>query len=74
MAVTGKTGADAIFKTMKRQAIVYQRYAPKLNALITVMQGLSLLTSGEAALAHAYVAAIVEMAVIFQKISDYSGF
>lgn len=74
MAVTGKTGADAIMKTIKRQAIVYQKYAPRLTALIVTMQGLGLLTAGEAALAQAYIEAIVQMGVIFTKISDYSGF
>jgi len=74
MAITGKTGADAIHKTLKRQVIVYGKYHGKLSATISTMQTGGLLTGTEASQAQAYINAIASNEAIFKKIADYSGF
>lgn len=74
MAVTGKTGADAFFKAVNRQRITVNAYRAKLLAVISVMQGLSLLTASEAAQAIAMVEAIAAAYDVWIKIADYSGF
>lgn len=74
MAVTGKTGADAFSKAVKRQALIYAHYGPKLRALVLSMAALGLLEDPEKTallLAFDNLPAILSA---IAKVADYSGF
>ncbi len=74
MAVTGKTGADGFSKAVKRQALIWAHYGPKLAAVCTTMHGLGLLTDTEyAALTNAF-SALPSLLSAIAKVADYSGF
>lgn len=74
MAVTGKTGADAIFFAIKRIAIVLSHYAPKFLAVIAVMQAGGHITADEAALITDFVNSLNSLMAALKKVADYSGF
>ncbi len=74
MATTGRTGADAFFKTLIKQAHLMASYGPKLTLLVQTMEGLGLLTAAEAALVNAYFETMVGLAAVFAKMAEYSGF
>lgn len=74
MAVTGKTGADAIFKALKRICLVISHYRSKLDAVIEAAKTAGAITSGQATTAHDFVAAASATCSIFEAIADYSGF
>lgn len=74
MAVTGKTGADAIWKALHRIAIVLSHYAPKFLAVVAVMQSSGSITSAEAALITEFVNSLTAVAAALKKVADYSGF
>lgn len=74
MPVTGKTGADAWYKAIKRQSIVWAKYGPKLAAVAATMHGLGLLSDAEyTALQNAFSALPALLAAI-AKVAQYSGF
>lgn len=71
---TGKTGADAWQKAIKRQAINWQKYGPKLKGLCDVMHAAGLLDDPEyTALINAFNALPVLLTAI-SKVAEYSGF
>lgn len=74
MAVTGKTGADAIWKALKRIVIVLSHYAPKLLATVAIMQAGGQLTSAEAAEITAFINDTASLLAAITKVADYSGF
>jgi hypothetical protein len=74
MALTGKTGADAIFKALKRICIVLSHYQTKLTLLINAAETATVITSTQAAAARAFVTAANDVCAVFQLLADYSGF
>lgn len=74
MPVTGKTGADAVFKALKRIAIVLSHYAPKFLAVVAVMEAGGNITSVEAAAIRAFVTSLNDLLSALSKVADYSGF
>ena len=73
MAVTGKTGADAWYKTVKKQADIYRKFGPKLTAVINTMLAANLLTPTEAAALVAGFNATPEILSAIAKVAEYSG-
>lgn len=74
MSITGKTGADAIFKAIKRVAIVLSHYAPKFLAVIAVMETGGNITPAEAATIRAFVTSMNDLLSALSKVAEYSGF
>lgn len=74
MAITGKTGADAIFKALSRICIVIAKYRTKLDAVIDAAAAAGTITGSQATAAHDFVATAAVTCGIFNKIAGYSGF
>lgn len=74
MPVTGKTGADAVFKAVKRIAIVLSHYAPKFLAVVAVMEAGGNITAADAAAIRGFVSALNDLLAALSKVADYSGF
>lgn len=74
MAVTGKTGADAIFKALQRICLVIAKYRAKLDNVIDAAASAGVITSAQATTAHDFVAAANAACTIFGLIAGYSGF
>lgn len=74
MPVTGKTGADAVFKALKRIAIVLSHYTPKFLAVVAVMETGGNITALDAAAIRAFVTGLNDLISALSKVADYSGF
>ncbi len=74
MALTGKTGADAIAKAMKRICLVISHYRAKLDAVIDAAAAATVISSAQATTAHDFVSTASTVCAIFELIADYSGF
>lgn len=74
MALTGKTGADAVFKALKRICLVITHYRVKLDNVIDAAESAGAITSSQATTAHDFVAAASVNCAIFELIAGYSGF
>lgn len=74
MAITGKTGADAIFKALSRICIVLNRYHAKLINVVSLAQAAGAITSGEATTIIAFINAAQAACDAFRKLADYAGF
>lgn len=73
MAVTGKTGADAWYKTVKKQADIYKKYGPKLVTVVTTMEAAGLLTAAEMAALISAFSAMPALLSAIAKVAEYSG-
>lgn len=74
MPVTGKTGADAVFKALKRITLTLSHYAPKFLAVVAIMEAGGNITPTDAAAIRAFVASLSELMAALSKVADYSGF
>ena len=74
MAVTGRTGADALARAAKRQQIVLTKYAVKFQAVVDVMHDAALLTDTEYTLISVFITTQASTALALYKIAAYSGF
>lgn len=74
MAVTGKTGADAIFIALRQICKVIVRYRAKLDDVIDAAETAGTITSAQATQAHDFVTNASVVCVIFELIAGYSGF
>lgn len=74
MAITGKTGADAIAKALKHICRVLVAYRTKLDAVIDDAQAFGTITEAQADTAHAFVASADASCQVFILIAEYSGF
>lgn len=74
MALTGKTGADAIFKALDKICHVLVKYETKLNAVNDAALAASAITSTQ----HAAIVAVITTATAaceaFRALAQYSGF
>lgn len=73
MAVTGKTGADAWYKTVKKQADLWKKYGPKLAIVVTTMETGGLLTTAEATALRTAFAMVPDLLSAIAKVAQYSG-
>lgn len=74
MAITGKTGADAIFIALHHICRVIAKYRAKLDTVINAAEAAAVITSGQATTAHDFVATADTVCDIFKLIAGYSGF
>ena len=73
MATTGKTGADAFAKAVKRQAIIISHYGPKLLAVCSVMHTAGLLDDAEYNALVTGINAVPALLSAIAKVAQYSG-
>jgi len=74
MALTGKTGADAIFGALKRICHVLVKYNTKLLAVVDAAQAAGAITAGDATTIKAFITVAVATCDAFGKLAAYSGF
>lgn len=74
MAVTGKTGADAIFRAIQRVCIVITRYRAKFDNVVTAAQGAGAITSDQAQAIRDFIASLNVLCAALDALSKYSGF
>lgn len=74
MAVTGKTGADAIAISLLHICRVLNKYQVKLTNLIATLEAEGILTSAQATVATSFIAAANAACAVFQIIANNSGF
>ena len=74
MAITGKTGADAIAKALKHICRVLVAYRTKLEAVIDLAESTATISAGQADTARAFVASADAACQVFILIADFSGF
>lgn len=74
MPVTGKTGADAVFKAIKAVVLTLSHYTPKFLAVVAVMESGGNITATDAATIRAFVTSLNDLLSALQKVADYSGF
>jgi hypothetical protein len=70
----GRSGADAVFKALKRICIVIVGYGPKLQVAIDLAHAASLITTEQRATAIAFVASAQGVCDIFNAVASNSGF
>jgi len=74
MAVTGKTGADAIFGYLHKICRVINAYEVKLLAVVTAAEGAGAITSDQATKIRAFITVASTTCEAFGALADYSGF
>ena len=74
MALTGKTGADAIFRALKRICIVLSHYSAKLDLAITAAQAAGVINATQAAAMRNFVGDALALCAAFDLLAGYSGF
>lgn len=74
MAITGKTGADAIAKALKHICRVLVAYRNKLEQVIDQAEAATVITGSQATAARAFVASADAACQVFILIADFSGF
>lgn len=74
MAITGKTGADAIFKALKRICIVLTKYQAKLQAVVVAAEAAGAITSADATTISAFITVAASTCAAFDRLAQYSGF
>lgn len=74
MAITGRTGADAIAQALAHICRTLVRYRPKLETVIDAAVSASVITSGQATTAKDFIGTASTVCAIFQLVAEYSGF
>lgn len=74
MAVTGKTGADAIFGALKHICHVLVKYNAKLVAVVAAAQTAGAISADDATKITAFITVAVATCDAFGKLAQYSGF
>lgn len=74
MAVTGRTGADAIFIALKHICRILAKYNAKLTAVVSAAQSAGAITAGEAATITAFLGTANAACFAFERLAAYSGF
>lgn len=74
MAVTGRTGADAYSKAVKKQAQLIAKFGPKLTTVAATCHTLGLITDAEYAALVAGFNAVPQILSAVAKVAEYSGF
>ncbi len=74
MAITGKTGADAVFKALKAICITLSHYRSKLDTVIDQAAAADVITSAQATVAHDFLASANTVCAVMELVAGYSGF
>lgn len=74
MAVTGKTGADAIFQALSHICRVITKYRGKLDAVIDAAVAANVITAAQGVIAHDFVSSASAACAVFGLVAGYSGF
>lgn len=74
MAITGKTGADAIARSLSHICRVINAYAAKLDAVINLAETNGWISGDQADVARAFVASADAACQVFKIIAKNSGF
>ena len=74
MAVTGKTGADAIFFFLGHICRVINRYRNKLIAVVAAAEANDVITTEQAVLINDFIGTVATVCAAFQLVAGYSGF
>lgn len=74
MAITGKTGADAFLKALKRQSIVWSHLGPKFILLCETLHTSGILLTPEYDVLIAFFNTLPAVLAAMAKVADYSGF
>jgi len=72
--ITGKTGADAIFKAIKRICIVLSHFSSKLSAVVDQAVVDGAITSAQATVAKQLITLATDFCIVYELLADYSGF
>lgn len=73
MVITGKTGADAVFRALHRICLVLSHYRTKLDQVIDAAAGASVISSAQATVAHDFLATANTVCSIFGLVAGYSN-
>lgn len=74
MAVTGKTGADAIFIALKHICRLLIKYNLKLTAAIAAARAAGAITSAQETSINNFIAVATATCAAFESLAAYSGF
>lgn len=74
MAVTGRTGADAIFQALAHICRVIVKYQSKLNAVVTAARVAGAITVAQETTINNFLAVASATCVAFEALAAYSGF
>jgi NADPH-dependent curcumin reductase CurA len=74
MAVTGKTGADAIFIALRHICRLLTRYQTRLTGVIAAAAGAGAITAGQQASINLFISVAVATCSAFEALATYSGF
>lgn len=73
MAITGKTGADAVFAFLHKICGTLKRYDSKLRALIATAKAANLISAADADAANTFLDTSDLLCRIFEKLAGYSN-
>lgn len=74
MAVfTGKIGADAIYKALRRICIVLSKYNVKLKSSLELAKNTGIITNEQYGTALTFINGAVAACEVFRVVSDWSG-
>ena len=74
MAVTGKTGADALYKNFKKSSITMSHYGPKFAIVVQQAVIAGVISSADATAVMAAINALPAVLSILAQVAKYSGF
>jgi hypothetical protein len=74
MAVTGKTGADAIAKAVEHICRLVTKYHDKLAGVIDGAHAAGVIDATQQALAHAFIDGAQAACTVWKLIAGFSGF
>lgn len=74
MAVTGKTGADAIFIALRHVCRLITKYQTRLNAVVAAAASAGAITSAQQISINNFIATAVTLCSAFEALANYSGF
>lgn len=74
MAVTGKTGADAIFIALRHVCRILTKYQTRLTAVVAAAAGAGAITAGQQAAINTFISVAVATCSAFEALAAYSGF
>lgn len=74
MAVTGKTGADAIFIALRHICHVITSYQTRLNAVVAAAVSGGAITAAEGTTITNFIATAAVVCAAFERLAAFSGF
>lgn len=73
MAITGRTGADAIFIAVHKVVTVLVAYSSKFRATVAIMQTGGFITAAEASVIISFLDGLPALEAALKKVAAYSG-